>query len=148
LEFFETEYSRNGLVPNEYSNRLLLQMFLNNNRFSRALAFKHQLKESGSELDIISYGSLVEYCGRHGQIGSAMLLLKECLAVHGAAPGEAYVSRLRALCRKGSLDKELTAMIGPDPVEWLRHGEAKLKREYTKKGRRDVQLARSRLVHL
>ncbi|GKY93936.1 hypothetical protein MPSEU_000360500 [Mayamaea pseudoterrestris] len=148
LDFFESEYLRHGMVPNEYSNRLLLQMFLSSNRFSRALAFKHQLKEAGTELDIISYGSLVEYCGRHGQAGSAMLLLKECLAVHGAAPGEASLSRLRALCRENGLNDELTAMVGPDPVEWLRHGEAKLKREYSKASRRDTQYARSRLVHL
>jgi hypothetical protein len=148
MEFYENEYSRHGVTRNGYSNRLVLQMFLDNNRFRKALAFRDKIKESGADLDIISYGSLVDYCSRHGQVGSAFLLLKECVNVHGAAPGEAYLSRLRSLCRQKGLEDKLTVLIGNDPVEWLRHGEAKLKREYTKRGRRDVQFARNRLVHL
>jgi hypothetical protein len=38
--------------------------------------------------------------------------------------------------------------MGEDPVEWLRHGEAKLKREHSKRGRRDVQLPRNVLLQL
>jgi hypothetical protein len=124
-------------------------MLVENGRFSRALAFKESLVERGQPPDLLSYGSLVDHCGRHQQFGSAMLLLKECLSVHGAPPGEASVTALRRQCRAdGQLTRELEAMIGPDPSEWLRHGEAHLKREMSKKGRRDVQLARNRLVHL
>jgi hypothetical protein len=33
-------------------------------------------------------------------------------------------------------DAGLTALMGEDPAEWLRHGEAKLKREHSERGRR------------
>lgn len=149
VEFYETEYSQHGLAPNDYSHRLLLQMFVRNNRFPRALALKQRLKEKGTDIDLPCFGSLIDYCGRHGQVGSALLLLRECRAVHGAAPGEADLARLRALCRRrDGLREELEALAGPDPVEWLRHGEARLKREYSRKGRRDVQFPRNRLVQL
>lgn len=148
LSFYETAFKENNLAPNDYSNRLVLQMLLRSNRLSRALAFREELNGSGRILDLPSYGSLVDYCSRHGQIGSSMMLLKECLSVHGSPPGEAYLSRLRVLCRKTGLDNELEMLAGKDPVQWLRHGEAHLKREMSKRGRRDVLFARNRLVQL
>jgi pentatricopeptide repeat protein len=149
MEFYDTEFERQNIAHNEYSHRLILQMLVENGRFTRALAFKESMVESGQPPDILSYGSLVEYCGRRQQLGSAMFLLKECISVHGAPPGEASLTALRRLCRNnGQLTRELETLIGPDPSEWLRHGEAHLKREMSKKGRRDVQIARNRLVHL
>lgn len=149
LDFYETEFDRQGIEANQYSDRLVLQMFVNNGRFPRALAFKDSLVERGRLVDLHSYGSLIEYSGRHHQVGSALLLLKECLSVHGAPPGEASLAPLRRLCRKNdALHQQLEGLIGPDPVAWLREGEAHLKREMSKKGRRDVQMARNRLVHL
>jgi len=150
LEFRQNEFQRHKLEPTEYSDRLVVQMFLKNSRFQRALRFKETIEESDRSLDIPSYGSLIDYCGRQGQLGSALLLLKECMSVHGAHPGEAYLKRLRLLCRQKDVVKEagLPELIGEDPIEWLRHGEAKLKREMSKKGRRDVQLARNVLLQV
>lgn len=143
VEFYETEFSRQGSTPNDYSNRLVLQMFLANNRVSRALAFKDSLVEDGTKVDIPSYGSLVDYCGRHGQLGSALLLLKECLAAHGSPPGQASLEHVRRLCRQAGVEDKITALAGPDPIEWLREGESRRKRETSKRGRRDVMLARN-----
>jgi len=148
LAFYETAFAQHGIAPTEYSNRMILQMFLRTNRLSRALAFRDKLKEKGRTLDILAYGSLVEYCARHGQIGSSMLLLEECLSVHGSPPGEAYLKALRVACRKADLGERLSSLVGEDPNDWLRHGQANLKREMSKRGRRDVQLARNRLVQL
>lgn len=149
LEFYESEFDRQEIDRNEYSHRLILQMLVENGRFSRALALKDTLVGQGSPPDILSYGSLVDYCGRRRQLGSAMLLIKECVHVHGAPPGEASLTALRQACRgSAQLTKDLESIVGPDPTEWLRHGEAHLKREMSKRGRRDVQLARNRLVHL
>jgi hypothetical protein len=123
-------------------------MFVENNRLPRALGFKQKLEESGRALDISSYGTLVEYYGRHGQLGSALLLLKECIALHGAPPSEKYLTQIRIVCRQQELEKDihLTELIGEDPVEWLRHGERFLKREMSKKGRRNVLLPYNRLL--
>lgn len=150
IAFHQTEYMRHGTEPTGYSDRLVLQMLLKNNRFSRALGFKQKIEQDGRSLDVKAYGSLVEYCSRRHQLGSSLLLLKECLSIHGTPPGEATLSKLRLMCRQAGLSEEigLYDMIGLDPVEWLRHGEAELKREMSKKGRRDVQLARNQLVRL
>jgi hypothetical protein len=150
LEFHQTQFTSQGLTPNGYSDRLVLQMFVKNNRLQRALAFKLSVEEAGRTLDLQSYGSLIDFCGRHNQLGSGLLLLKECLSVHKAAPGEACLSQIRVLCRQADLMEKvgLTDLIGQDPAEWLRHGEANLKREYSKKGRRDVQISRNALLQL
>lgn len=113
-------------------------MLVNNKRLNRALAFKQSLEEQGRKLDILSYGSLIDYCGRHKHLGSALMLVKECIDVNGAPPSEHYLKRLRILCRQENMDDQLKEIIGEDPTEWLRHGEAKLKREYTKRGNRMV----------
>lgn len=118
-------------------------MLLSNSRPSRALRFKQRIENEKRTLDIPSYGSLVEYYSRHGQLGTAMMLLKECISVHGSPPGEASLKSLRLLCKKHEVDDEvqLNQMIGVDPIEWLKHGERHLKRERSKKGRRDIRLA-------
>lgn len=114
----------------------------------RALAFKQKVEEDGRNLDVISYGSLIEYYGNHGKLGSAMLVLKECLDTHGAPPGAKSIAKLRLLARQHDMETKLRLeeMIGKDPMEWLRHGEANLKREMSFKGRRDINLARNRMV--
>jgi hypothetical protein len=148
LEFHQTQFEAHGMEPTGYSDRLVLQMFLKNNRVHRALTFKQAVEDSGRTLDIQSYGSLIEFCGRHQQLGSGILLMKECMSIHNARPGEASLSKIRLLCRQAGLveDAGITALMGKDPAEWLRHGEAKLKREFSKKGRRDVLLPRNMLL--
>jgi len=118
-------------------------MLVDNNRLARALRFKQSVEEGKSVLDLPSYGSLIDYYARHDQLGSSLLLLKECLAHHGAAPVEKYLSKLRILCRQCDMEREvhLEELIGEDPVAWLKHGERFLKREKSKKGRRNLHLA-------
>jgi hypothetical protein len=148
IAYHEDAFDEHGLVPAVYSDRLVLQMLVRNNRLPRALAFKQKIEEDGRNLDVISYGSLIEYYGNHGQLGSAMLVLKECLAIHGSPPGAKSLSKLRLLCRQHDMEKKLKLeeLIGKDPMDWIRHGEANLKREMSPKGRRDINLARNRLV--
>jgi hypothetical protein len=123
-------------------------MLVTNKRLPRALTFKQKIEMEGRSLDLPSYGSLVEYYARHDQLGSALMLLKECVRLHGAPPGEKYLVNLRLVCRQKNLVNEvrLTDLIGEDPIEWLRYGEKYLKREMSKKGRRGVQLARNRII--
>lgn len=150
MDFHEREFLRHGLQPTGYSDRLVLQMFLKNNRLPRALAFKRKVEESGRSIDLKAYGSLVDYCSRRQQLGSAMLLVKECISVHGAPPGEAMLKQLRLLCRQNDLvDKlHLNELLGEDPLAWLREGEGKLKRESSKKGRRGAIDARAAGVRI
>jgi hypothetical protein len=123
-------------------------MYLKNNRVNRALIFRQFVEDAGRQLDIQAYGSLIDFCGRHQQLGSGILLLKECMSIHNARPGEASLSKVRLLCRQAGLveDVGIAALMGEDPAEWFRHGEAKLKREFSKKGRRDVLLPRNMLL--
>jgi hypothetical protein len=76
------------------------------------------------------------------------MVLKECISHHGAPPSEKSLSKLRLICRQKDLEDDLRLrdLIGEDPIEWLRHGEKYLKREMSKKGRRDVNLAYNRIL--
>lgn len=150
LACHEARFKQNGLEPTQYSDRLVLQMLLENQRHSRALQFKEKVEESGRALDVLSYGSLIEFFARNRQIGSALMMLEECVGIHGAPPSEHSLNALRRLCRHQNLTEktELVKFAGPDPLEWLREGEAKLKREYSKKGRRDVLLPRNKSVNI
>ena len=148
LAYHEDEFDKQGLEPTVYSDRLVIQMLIRNNRLPRALAFKQKVEENGRKLDVISYGTLIEYYSNHEQLGSAMMVLKECLAIYGSPPGAKSLTKLRLLCRQHDMEKTLKIeeLIGVDPMEWLRHGEANLKREMSLKGRRNIDLARNRLV--
>lgn len=148
IQYHEEQYTKHQLAPSPYSDRLILQMLVANKRLTRALEFKEKIEEDGRHLDIASYGSLVQYYSRHKQLGSALLILKECMAIHGATPSEAYISDLRSLCRQKEVEDivDLVGLVGKDPNEWLRHGQKNLKRESTKKGRRNVQQAQNRLL--
>lgn len=133
--------------PTGYSDRIVLQMLVANKRLTRALAFKQKIEEDGRLLDLASYGTLVEYYARQKQLGSSLLLTKECISVHGVPPSQKYLSDLRILCKQNNLEEDigLSNLIGEDPIAWLKHGERHLKREMSKKGR-DVQLARNRII--
>lgn len=134
--------------PTAYSDRLMLQMLVDNNRLTRALTQKQSIEDDGRTIDIPSYGSLTEYYARRKQLGSAMLFLKECIRNHGAAPSEKYLANLRTLARQLDLEEDLMLndIIGKDPIEWLKHGERHLKREMTKKGRRNVVFTYNRAL--
>ena len=123
-------------------------MFLKHRRFNRCLAFKQEVESRGRKLDLLSYGPMIDYCSKHGQLGTAIMILKECLRVHGAPPGEAYLKELRKICFQEDMEAAvgLEDMIGEDPVSWLRHGEAVLKREKSKKGNRNLNLLKNALL--
>jgi hypothetical protein len=123
-------------------------MLVTNDRASRALTFKGKVEAEGRHLDIASYGTLVQHYSRRHQLGSALLLLKECMDRHGAAPSETYLSQLRILCKQQNPtdDRVLSDMLGEDPIAWLKHGERHLKRELSRKGRQNVQLVQNRIL--
>mmetsp|Transcript_1596 Transcript_1596/g.1763 ORF Transcript_1596/g.1763 Transcript_1596/m.1763 type:complete len:1121 (+) Transcript_1596:109-3471(+) len=148
VEYHANQFTKHKLTPSTYSDRLVLQMLVANKRLTRALEFKENIEKEGRYLDIASYGSLIQCYSRHDQIGSAVLFLKECSAKHGAVPSEAYLSKLRSLCRKKQVEiaVDLIDILGNDPNEWLRHGQKNLKREYSKKGRRNINIAKNRLL--
>ena len=125
-------------------------MFLKNGRMARAVAFKDMIESKGRKLDLISYGSLIEYYANRKHLGSSLMLLKECINEHGSPPGEKSLKKLRQHCRLEEIDRKvgLQELIGEDPLEWLRHGEENLKREMSYKGRRNVTFARNRLVRI
>ena len=156
IEFHEKEYNKKGLKPTTYSDRLVLQMLVQKKQSSEALSFKQKVESEGRHLDLLSYGTLIQYYANKEQVGSAMMTLKECIAMHGSPPGEASLRKLRQICiqhNDENEDKEnyveiLTDLIGEDPMEWLRHGERNLKREYSKKGRRNVLYPHQRLVQV
>ena len=157
IDFHEKEYNERGLKPTTYSDRLVLQMLVQQKQPSEALSFKQKVESEGRHLDLLSYGSLIQYYANKEQLGSAMMILKECIAIHGSPPAEASLRKLRQICiqtnKNKNEDKEsyadlLTNLIGEDPVEWVRYGERNLKREYSKKGRRNVLYPHQRLVQV
>ena len=149
LDFHQSEFSRHEIQQTNYSDRLVLQMFTSNNRLGRALSFKQNVEASGRALDLKAYGSLIEYCSRRKQIGSALLLLKECIRVHGAPPGEAALRHFRLLCRENDVTEKfcLKELIGDDPLEWIREGK-KRKQDRSKETLRKAKEARDLMVRV
>mmetsp|Transcript_25618 Transcript_25618/g.38685 ORF Transcript_25618/g.38685 Transcript_25618/m.38685 type:complete len:1202 (+) Transcript_25618:171-3776(+) len=150
LACHEYRFQEYNLTPSEYSDRLVLEMLIKNHRLPRALQFKEKVEENGRNLDLISFGLLIGHYAKHRKIGSALMLLKECISIHDAAPNERSLNELRRLCRHQHLTEEvgLEDLVGPDPLAWLRHGQASLKREYSKAGRRQVLLPKHRAVDI
>ena len=136
--------------PSLADDRLVLQMLVENRRISRALAFKDKVASEGRNIDIPSYGSLIAHYANRKELGSAIMLIKECLEVHGHTPGEQSLQPIRLLCRQNDITDEvgLTELIGPDPRAWIRKGEKELKREMSKKGRRGIQGVRNAFLRI
>jgi hypothetical protein len=145
---YHQEFAAHGVKPNAYSDRLVVQMLLDCNRQSRALKFKEDVESDGRTLDLASYGSFIQYFSRRNRLGPALMLLNECLSVHGSQPSEFYLSQLRVLCRQNDVEEEvrLKYLVGEDPIAWLKHGERFLKREKSKKGNRDTHRAYNRAL--
>jgi hypothetical protein len=141
LSYHETQYKQRDLEPDSFSDRLIIEMLIRNKRISNALEFKDKVVEQkyGRFLDLFAYGCFVDYYGKQYQLGSALLMLKECIDIHGFPPYEKTLARVRLMCRQGSLEQHvnLEMLIGKDPHEWIRRN-ARLKREKSKKGRRHV----------
>mmetsp|Transcript_20024 Transcript_20024/g.43386 ORF Transcript_20024/g.43386 Transcript_20024/m.43386 type:complete len:1495 (+) Transcript_20024:183-4667(+) len=136
LRFYDTEYKKHGLTPTTHSDRLLLEMLVKKKRIARAFKLKQDIEKDGRSLDLLCYGSLVDHFGRHQQLGSALLLIKECISVHGSPPGEKSLRNIRLMCRQNGLTDKvgLEKMAGKDPLEWMRRGE-ELKRVQNKRGK-------------
>lgn len=150
LACHEARFLQNGLEPTPYSDRLVLQMLVKNNRLPRALQFKERVERKGRNLDVHSYGTLIDYLAKHRKIGSAVMMLKECVDVHDSPPNEYSLNVLRRLCRHQHLTEKvgLVELAGPDPLEWLREGEANFKREKSYAGRRNILLPRNKSVDI
>jgi hypothetical protein len=125
-------------------------MLVASHKITRSLEFKDKVEKKGRQLDLLSYGSLIEYFGNNSHLGSAISLLKECKAIHGSPPGEKSLKQIRIKCRQQGLVEEfgLEELIGKDPLQWIKRGENELKREHSKKGRRNVQLLADKLVNI
>ncbi len=135
-------------TPTTYSDRLLLQMLVKHKRIPRAFQLKESIENKGRKLDLLSYGSLVEHFGNRRQLGSALMLINECIDVHGVPPGEKSLKNIRLLCRQKGLTKKvrLEEMIGKDPLQWIREGE-QMKRDRKKTGSK-LQFVANRLIDI
>ena len=125
-------------------------MLVNGHRITKALDFKGKVEKGDKHLDLLSYGSLIEYFGNNGQIGSAITMLKECKKIHGSPPGEKSLKQIRIKCRQQNIEESvgLVELIGKDPNDWIRKGENEFKREYSKKGRRQINVSKNKMTHI
>lgn len=150
LRFYDTEYKKHGVTPTTHSDRLVLEMLLKKKRIARAFQLKQDIEKDGRSLDLLSYGSLIEHFGKTNKLGSALLLIKECIDTHGVAPGEKCLKNIRLVCRQEGLTERvgLEMLVGEDPLEWMRRGE-ELKRVQNKKGRSSaVQYGMNRMLDI
>ena len=104
-------------------------MLIKTKDITGALKFKDKIESRGKTLDLLSCGSLVEYYSNNRQVGSAINTIKECISIHNLLAGKNALSRV--VCRQEEIEDELglKELIGKDPTQWLREGEAKLRRE-------------------
>ncbi|KAL9182599.1 hypothetical protein ACHAXT_013251 [Thalassiosira profunda] len=143
MRFYDAEFKKHGLAPTTHSDRLLFEMLINKKRLARAFKLKQDIERDGRALDLLSYGSLVEYYGRRNQLGSALLLIKECIDMHGSPPGEKSLKNIRLMCRQRGLtdDVGLEKLVGKDHLEWLRRGQETQKHlNKTKRGKSSAML--------
>jgi hypothetical protein len=75
-------------------------MLLKKKRIARAVQLKQDIEKDGRSLDLLSYGSLIEHFGKTDELGSALLLIKECIDTHGVPPGEKCLKNIRLVCRQ------------------------------------------------
>ena len=125
-------------------------MLVKKKRIGRAFKLKQDIENDGRSLDLLSYGSLVEHFGRTNEVGSALLLIKECIYTHGVAPGEKCLKNVRLICRQENLTDRvgLEKMVGEDPLEWMRRG-IELKSVQDKRGKSSsLQYGMNRMVDI
>ena len=126
-----------------------MDMLIKKKRIGRAFKLKNNIENEGRRLDLLSYGNLVEHFAEQHQLGSALMLIKECKHIHGSPPGEKSLKYVRDICRHNGLEKKvgLVALIGKDPLEWLRKGK-ELQRSKKKKGRSQINYANNRSLDI
>ena len=128
----------------------MIDMLVKKKRIARAFKLKQDIENDGRSLDLLSYGTLVEHFGNTNQLGSALLLVKECISTHGSPPGEKSLKAIRLMCRQQSLTDKigLENMVGKDPLEWMRRGE-EVKRVQNKRGKSsDLHYGMNRLLDI
>ncbi len=128
----------------------MIDMLVKKKRIARAFKLKQDIENDGRSLDLLSYGTLVEHFGNSNQLGSALLLVKECISTHGSPPGEKSLKAIRLMCRQQSLTDKigLENMVGKDPLEWMRRGE-EVKRVQNKRGKSsDLHYGMNRLLDI
>lgn len=124
-------------------------MLIKKKRIGRALKLKSKIEEERRTLDLLSYGNLVEHFATQHQLGSALMLIKECKHIHGSPPGEKALKTVREICRRHGLEKKvgLDELIGPDPLEWLHKGK-QLQKSKKMKGNSQVMYAMNRMLDI
>lgn len=123
-------------------------MLVKKKRIARAFKLKQDIEKGGRSLDLLSYGILVEHFGKTNQLGSALLLIKECISTHGSPPGEKSLKAIRLMCRQQNLTDKIENMVGKDPLEWMRRGE-EAKRVQNKRGKSsDLHYGINRLIDI
>ena len=150
LRFYDTEFKKHSLTPTTHSDRLLIEMLVKKRRIGRAFKLKEDIENDGRSLDLLSYGTLVEHFGNQRQLGSALMLIKECIEVHGVPPGEKALKNIRLICRQNGLTERvgLEKMVGKDPLEWMRRGQ-ELQRVQNKRARSaDMQYGLNRMLDI
>ena len=125
-------------------------MLVKKKRLSRAFSLKQNIEKEGRSLDILSYSSLVEHFGNQKQLGSALLLIKECIEVHGAPPGEKSLKNVRLVCRQNNLIDPvgLEMLVGKDPLEWMRRGEEQKRVQNKRAKSADMQFGLNRMLDI
>jgi hypothetical protein len=147
VRFHDIEFKARNISPSVYSDQLIIQMFIQHKRFARAMAFKREVESESREVGLHAYGSLVEYCSSHDQLGSALMLVRECIRVHGTPPSDIALKHMRVLLRRARIDDnpEILEMIGKDPDDWAKRGEV-LKRNRSKKDRDANRFVRNIMI--
>lgn len=135
--------------PTVYSDRLVFQMLIANKELVRALDFKRKIEGEKRKLDIASYGTLTDYYARTRQLGSAMMTLNECRAIHGSVPNEKYISSTRRRARKLGMynELELQEFLGEDPTEWLWYLKRYVHPDKSKKTNRWTKFMNNRILN-
>eukprot|EP00804_Cyclotella_cryptica_P015931 CCRYP_019198-RA/>CCRYP_019198-RA protein AED:0.01 eAED:0.01 QI:2298/1/1/1/1/1/3/363/685 len=149
IRFHEREFKNHNVSPTTHSDRLIMDMLIKKKRIDRAFKLKNKIEDEGRTLDLLSYGSLCRALRKQQQLGSALLLIKECISIHGSPPGEKSLKHVRDICRKHSLEKKvgLVEMIGKDHLEWLRKGKEHQKSR-SRKGNSQVMFAKNRMLDI
>jgi len=132
------------------SDRVIFQLLVGSKRISRALQFKEKIESEGRILDLPSYGSIISHNAARGQLGSALMLIRECIQVHGEVPGEQSLKDVRQICRKLEISEEIgiEKLIGNDPRGWYKKGERVHKREKSRRGNRLINGVRNTLLRI
>ncbi|EJK66859.1 hypothetical protein THAOC_12173, partial [Thalassiosira oceanica] len=101
IRYYNTAFAKHGKSPTTHSDRLLFEMLVKKKRLERAFKLKQDIESRGRTLDLLSYGTLTEHYGNHDQLGSALMVIRECIDKHGLPPGEKALKKVRSMCRRG-----------------------------------------------